>query len=108
MNSGNILPGRRMMIKASEIGKDFKQRLAMSYSPVGLYFADKKPEEAIGFKKSGSGCIIPLILASVRGKTVAFDENSTLWDCAAFYLGYKDWIFPGIEYFLSHGLLPGE
>lgn len=88
-----------------EIGEIFKQKLAMQYSPVGFYFADKKPEDAIGFKKPGNGCIMPLILASARGKTVAFDENSTGWDCSAFHLGYRDWIFPGIEYFLSHGLI---
>ena len=86
-----------------ELGELFKQKLALYYSPVGFYFSDKRPEEAIGFKKRGGGCIMPLVLASTRGKTVAFDENSTGWECSAFYLGYKDWIFPGIEYFLSHG-----
>lgn len=93
---------------ASKTGKIFKQKLAMQYFPVSFYFADKKPEEAVGFKKSGNGCIMPLILASAKGKIVAFDENSTGWDCLAFHLGYKDWIFPGIEYFLSHGLLMGD
>lgn len=82
--------------------------MAMQYSPVGLYFADKKPDEAIGIKIPGSGCIIPLILTSAKGKTVAFDENSTGWECSAFHLGYKDWIFIGIEHFLSHGFLFGE
>ncbi len=28
--------------------------------------------------------------------------------CSAFYLGYGEWIFPGIEYFLSHGPVPGR
>lgn len=92
-------------MKTSEIGEIFKQKLAMQYSLVGFYFTDKRPEDAIGFKKSGNGCIMPLILASAKGKTVAFDENSIGWDCSAFHLGYKDWIFTGIEYFLSHGLL---
>lgn len=80
----------------------------MDYAPVGFYFADKKPEAAIGFRKPGQGCIMPLILASARGKTVAFDKNSAGWDCSAFYLGYKNWIFPGIEYFLSQGPLKGR
>ncbi|MEW6607769.1 MAG: hypothetical protein AB1414_10025 [bacterium] len=39
----------------------------MQYSPVGFYFADKKPEEAIGFKKPGNGCIMPLILGGLLG-----------------------------------------
>jgi uncharacterized protein (DUF169 family) len=93
------------MIKISKIGETFKQKLAMKYSPVGFYYADQRPKEAVGFKKSGSGCIMPLILASARGKTVAFDQHSMGWDCSAFYLGYKDWIFPGIEHFLSHGFI---
>lgn len=38
---------------------------------------------------------------------MAFDENSIGWDCSAFHLGYKDWIFKGVEYFLSHGPVPG-
>ncbi len=88
-----------------EISEIFKQKLAMQYSPIGFYFANKKPERAIGVEKPGNGCIMPLILASARGKTVAFDENSTGWECSAFHLGYKDWIFEGIEYFLSHGFL---
>jgi uncharacterized protein (DUF169 family) len=91
------------MIQTKKIGQDFKQALKMDYSPVGFYFADKKPEAAIGFKKSGHGCIMPLIFASARGKTVAFDKNSTGWACSAFYLGYTNWIFPGIEHFLSQG-----
>ncbi len=97
-----------IMIKTSKIGEVFKQKLAMQYSPVGFYFADKKPEEAMGFNEPGNGCIVPLILASAKGKTVAFDENSTSWECSAFHLGYKDWIFTGIEYFLSHGGLIGR
>ena len=96
------------MKRISEIGKIFKHKLAMEYSPVGFYYADNKPEEAVGFKKSGNGCIMPLILESARGKIVAFDKNSTGWDCSAFHLGYRDWIFTGIEYFLSNGLLIGR
>jgi hypothetical protein len=95
------------MIKVAKIGEVFKQKLAMQYSPVGFCFADKKPEKAVGFKRPGDGCIMPLILASAKGKTVAFDENSTGWECSAFHLGYKNWIFTGIEHFLSHGLLIG-
>jgi uncharacterized protein (DUF169 family) len=96
------------MTTTSKIGKIIKQKLALQYSPLGFYFADKKPEEAVGFKKPGNGCNVPLILASANGKTVAFDENSTVWDCSAFHLGYKDWIFDGVEYFLSHGFLSRE
>jgi hypothetical protein len=95
------------MINPSTIGADFKNTLAMQYSPIGFYYADKKPKGAVGFKKAGSGCIMPLILKSAKGATVAFDEHSTGWDCSAFFLGYKDWIYTGVEYFLSHGPVIG-
>lgn len=95
------------MIKVSKIGEDFKRLLVMQYAPIGFYYADEKPDEAAAFTTPGSGCIMPKILASAKGKTVAFDKNATGWNCSAFYLGYKDWIFPGVEYFLSDGLLMG-
>lgn len=96
------------MIKASTVGNDFKEKLVLRYSPVGFFFTDKKPAGAGGFRKSGAGCIMPLLLASARGMTVAFDERSAGPPCAAFFLGYRDSIFPGIEYFLSHGPLVGS
>jgi uncharacterized protein (DUF169 family) len=91
------------MNKASTIGKDFREKLAMKYPPVGFYYTDKKPDGAIGPKKAGQGCVMPWIFLSAKGKTVAFDKNAIGWECSAFYLGYREWIFDGIEYFLSDG-----
>lgn len=93
------------LIKQSNMLRD---RLGMKYEPVGFMFANRKPEDALGFKKSGGGCIAPLIFNAAKGKTVAFDSSSTGYPCSAFYLGYAEWIFPGIEYFLSKGPLPGR
>lgn len=92
-------------IDHSKISKDFKQALALQYSPVGFTTVDEKPEGALGFKKCGTGCIMPLIFTGARGKTVAFDAHSCGYACSAFYLGYTDWIFQGIEHFLSDGSL---
>lgn len=92
-------------IKQSDI---LSERLGLKYEPVGFMFADRKPDNALGFKKSGGGCIAPLIFHAARGKTVAFDRESTGYPCSAFYLGYTEWIFPGIEYFLSCGPFPGR
>lgn len=83
------------------------ERLGMKCKPIGFLFADKKPEDASGFKKSGEGCIAPLIFSAAKGKTVAFDKDAIGRPCSAFYLGYKEWIFPGIEYYLSHGPISG-
>jgi uncharacterized protein (DUF169 family) len=93
------------MIKASKIGEDFKERLAMRYSPVGFYFTDRRPDDAHTLKRPWAGCIMPLILASAKGRTHALDKTTIGRDCSAFFLGYKDWIFPGIEYFVSHAPL---
>ncbi len=90
-------------IISSEIGKKFKEVLATELFPIGFHFTDKKPANTIGFKKSGAGCMMPLVYSAARGKTVAFDENSVGWSCSPFYLGYTEWIRKGIEYYLSHG-----
>jgi len=87
---------------------EIKEKLGMQLSPVGVLFSDEIPEGALHFKKKGSGCITPLIFKSAKGKTVAFDDNTTGWPCSSFYLGYSDWIFPGIEKFLSNEAVHGR
>jgi uncharacterized protein (DUF169 family) len=82
--------------------------LALKYMPVGCMFANEKPEGATSFRKKGSGCIAPMIFSAAKGKTVAFDADSTGYPCSAFYLGYQEWIFPGIENFLSDGPMEGR
>jgi hypothetical protein len=96
------------MVDYKNISSTFKEKLLLEYQPVGFFYTYKKPDNAVGFKNKGGGCIMPLIFTSVKGKTAAFDENSTGYPCSAFYLGYKDWIFPGIEKFLSNGPFPGR
>ncbi len=75
--------------------------LGYELAPVGMHFAGAKPDGAVGFKKKGGGCVAPLIFTAAKGKTVAFDSGSTGYPCSAFYFGYADKIFDGIEYFLS-------
>ncbi len=84
------------------LSQDIKQKLGMSLSPVGVLLTDKLPEDAIHLKKKGSGCIGTMIYSSAKGKAIAFDEETTGLPCSAFYLGYSDWIFDGIEKFLSN------
>jgi len=84
------------------------ERLGLEYEPVVVMFAGRKPEGAVGFKSSGSGCAAPLIFSAAKGKTVAFDGESAGYPCSAFYLGYRESIFPGIERYLSSGPFPGR
>jgi len=85
-----------------------KERLRLEYAPIGFFLTDKSPADAIGFKKAGNGCIAPLIFTAAKGKTVAIGKESTGYPCSAFYLGYSEWIFPGIENFLSNIPIQGR
>ncbi len=85
------------------IAKSFSEALKLNkYKPCGVYFSDQKPDEALELKKKGNGCIVPLILKASTGVPLVFSEESTGWPCSAFYLGFQDTIFDGIEYFLSN------
>lgn len=78
-----------------------KEKLSMELSFVAMLLKNEKPANAKGFKKSGNGCVAPLIFRAAKGDIVAFDSNSTGYPCSAFYFGYEKWIFNGIEHFLS-------
>ncbi|MBE0651706.1 MAG: DUF169 domain-containing protein [Bacteroidales bacterium] len=84
------------------LSQEIKEKLGMNVSPVGVLLTDSMPEDALHFKKKGSGCVANMIYNSAKGKTFAFDENATGLPCSAFYLGYTEWIFDGIEGFLSN------
>jgi len=87
----------------SEIAKSFSSALKLKkYKPCGVYFSDKRPADALELKKKGNGCIVPLILKASTGVPLVFAEESTGFACSAFYLGFQDTIFEGIEYFLSN------
>ena len=95
-------PETQIMI-STEIAKAFSDALKLDkYKLCGVHFSDKKPENALELKKKGNGCVVPLILQASTGIPVVFAEESTGWPCSAFYLGFQDTIFEGIEYFLSN------
>ena len=87
-----------------EIGLKLKEDLGLKYLPIGVMFSDVMPENAMKFKKKGNGCVVPLIFSTTKGHTAAMDKDSTGYPCSAFYLRYQNWIFPGIESFLSDGV----
>lgn len=87
----------------SAIAKTFTENLKLDkYKPCGVCFSDEKPDDALELKKKGNGCIVPLILKAATGIPLVVSEESTGWPCSAFYLGFQDTIFEGIEYFLSN------
>ena len=96
------------MATPAEIGRSFKTHLRLRTFPLGLHYTPSPPGDAVSPREPGQGCIMPLIFAAAKGKTAAFGPRSSGWPCSAFYLGFTDWIFPGIEQFLSCGPFPGR
>ena len=91
------------MMNPTEIAKSFTEALKLEkYKICGVYFSDEKPTNSLELKKKGSGCIVPMILKASTGIPLVVTEESTGWPCSAFYLGFQDTIFEGIEYFLSN------
>ena len=90
----------------SKISEILTDRLKLEYNPVGFYYSKNLPENSLTVGKNGNGCIAPLILQSGKGKRVVFYESHFGWQCSAYYLGYTDSIFPGIENYLSTVELP--
>jgi len=92
-----------LQMTTTDISKAFTDALKLEkYKPCGIYFSNEKPLNALELKKKGSGCIVPLILKASTGIALVFAEESTGWPCSAFYLGFQDTIFEGIEFFLSN------
>jgi uncharacterized protein (DUF169 family) len=94
------------MDRFKEQTQSFISQLGFQYLPVGMHIEAERPDGTVFFKKSGQGCIASLIFSASKGKTVSIGKSSTGYPCSAFYLGYNEWIFDGIEYFLSHSPLP--
>ena len=95
-------------MNVKETAENITRILGLDNLPIGMFFSHERPVNGVGFKSKGNGCIVPLIYTSSKGKTVVFDKDTTGWNCSAFYLGYQQWIFEGIECFLSDGVVNGR
>ena len=97
-----------MLKSYQKISNLFMTNLGMTLHPIGFIRSEQKPDNAIPNKNVYDGCIMPLLFAAAKGQVIAFDSETSGRSCAAFHLGYRNWIFPGIERFLSHGPIPGR
>lgn len=96
------------MRNLKSVSQVFREKLNMNISPVGVLLTDTIPEDSLHFKKKGKGCVATMIYNSAKGTVFAFDKDTTGLPCSAFYLGYTDWIFDGIEKFLSNECVWGR
>jgi len=93
------------MAKYAEISKRFKNVLGMKNSPIAVYYSDKKPKGAVGFKGVRSGwCVISLAYKAALGKTAAIDKKTYGCRGAGRYLGFIRGDWPWLPYFLSYGI----
>jgi uncharacterized protein (DUF169 family) len=87
--------------------KKFQEALGLKESPLGVYYANDKPE-GITPKEGIHGCMIGLLQnARKKGETVYFDKNHFGCPGGGYYMGFLEKPRPNIEYFLSCGI-PGE
>lgn len=91
------------MSQISESAQKIEKLLELKHQIIGHYYTDDVPENTVKFKTPGNGCIMSLIYSAAQGKTVSFNKETAGWNCSAYYLGYRDNIFPGIDQFLSNG-----
>ena len=80
--------------------------LGLTYQPIAFMFSETKPPGALDSRRRAGDASARSSSLS-KGKTVAFDELDGV-PCSAFTWATGEWIFPGIEYFLSHGPVPGR
>lgn len=86
----------------------FCEWLALKEQPLGIFYADRKPEEGFTPKEAAHVCMIGMLKkARHQGGTVYFDAEHTGCFGGAYYMGFRVQAMPKIEYFLSRGI-PGE
>lgn len=89
------------------------EALRLRCEPVAILWTDKKPEDALGYKGHGAGCIMVLFAqAAAKGRTAAFDREN--FGCVGggtgLGFGMQQDSFPlggaeAFKYFLSTGLV---
>lgn len=94
----------------AEGGVHMKSRLAevlkLRYQPIAIYFTNDRPEGAISLPEGKWACVVGMVTAAMRGRTVALSRKTvTCWG-GGVGMCFGNWYpnFPGgIEYFLSTG-----
>jgi uncharacterized protein (DUF169 family) len=95
-------PQERNMTHREMAGRMMKT-LGLTEEPIGVYYANEKLEGAFQWDCKGEHfCTIGGLAAVRKGRALVVDGENPGCGGAAFFLGWKDSMAPGFEYFLSH------
>jgi uncharacterized protein (DUF169 family) len=92
------------MADYAELSRRFQDALGMKGAPVGFYYANDKPDGALGFKGVRRGsCIVALAYQASTERPAAFDKDTHGCPGAGRFLGFKTEVRKYFAEFLSCG-----
>lgn len=65
-------------------------KLDLTYQPVGIWFTDAKPDDAYEFDPTKRTCVVSMLVAASKGKTVAVCDETCNCPGGAVGLGFGD------------------
>jgi uncharacterized protein (DUF169 family) len=80
------------------------QELKFSFEPVGIFFTDEKPADALQFAEGKRGCVASMLVATAsQGKVAVFDEKTYGCPGGGVGLCFGDTFVDTTTYLLSTG-----
>lgn len=64
--------------------------LHLEWQPVGLFYVDEKPDDALTMKAGKRNCVADMLIAAARGKKIAIDDETCGCAGGAIGVGFGD------------------